>query len=204
MLSCYNRIIVIGILPGACYAGGMTSLLYSRGIRIFGYARFAEGRVHVIWAMEGCPSSTTWLDKSNSHVFLRPAQGKCLHDCFYFIDTEFGLCCLRVSTWAPLRRNSSSMARQPWLASPARVQSARLNNRSISRVTLADPRSRIAALACPEPCCLPDVNTASSTGRKLLTQNACSASLGRPSMCGLEATSAPGASEARWLRAGSP
>jgi hypothetical protein len=29
-------------LPGACYAGGMTSFLYSRGIRIFDYARFAE------------------------------------------------------------------------------------------------------------------------------------------------------------------
>jgi hypothetical protein len=25
-----------------CYAGGMTSFLYSRGIRIFDYARFAE------------------------------------------------------------------------------------------------------------------------------------------------------------------
>lgn len=42
VLSCYDRIIVTGTLPGACYAGGMTSFLYSRGIRIFDYPRFAE------------------------------------------------------------------------------------------------------------------------------------------------------------------
>ena len=42
VLSCYDRIIVTGTLPGACYAGGMTSFLYSRGIRIFDNARFAE------------------------------------------------------------------------------------------------------------------------------------------------------------------
>jgi len=42
MLSCYDRIIITGTLPGACYAGGMTSFLYSRGIRIFDYPRFAE------------------------------------------------------------------------------------------------------------------------------------------------------------------
>lgn len=42
VLSCYDRIVITGTLPGACYAGGMTSFLYSRGIRIFDYARFAE------------------------------------------------------------------------------------------------------------------------------------------------------------------
>ena len=42
VLSCYDRILIIGTLPGACYAGGMSSLLYSRGIRIFDYAQFAE------------------------------------------------------------------------------------------------------------------------------------------------------------------
>jgi len=41
-LSCYDRIVITGTLPGVCYAGGMTSFLYSRGIRIFDYARFAE------------------------------------------------------------------------------------------------------------------------------------------------------------------
>ena len=42
MLSCYDRIVITGTLPGVCYAQRMTSFLYSRDIRIFDYARFAE------------------------------------------------------------------------------------------------------------------------------------------------------------------
>ena len=122
VLSCYDRIIVTGTLPGACYAGGMTSFLYAKGIRVFDYPRFAEplrerirqraeevcaaagieieyvnkshirkedlvarvlavrgdapGLVHVISAMESCPSYKPWLDKSNGHVFLRATLGK--------------------------------------------------------------------------------------------------------------------------------
>lgn len=41
-LSCYDRIIIQGTLPGICYAQGMTSFLYANGIRIFDYPRFAE------------------------------------------------------------------------------------------------------------------------------------------------------------------
>ena len=40
-LSCYDRIIVTGALPGACYPGGMTSFLCAHGIRIFDYPKFA-------------------------------------------------------------------------------------------------------------------------------------------------------------------
>jgi hypothetical protein len=39
--SCYDRIVITGTLPGACFAGGMTKLLRSRGIRIFDYPVFA-------------------------------------------------------------------------------------------------------------------------------------------------------------------
>ena len=42
VLSCYDRILMIGTLPGACYAGGMTSFLFSKGMRLFDYAEFAE------------------------------------------------------------------------------------------------------------------------------------------------------------------
>jgi len=42
VLSCYDRIVITGTLPGVCYAAGMTSFLYAQGIRIFDYARFAE------------------------------------------------------------------------------------------------------------------------------------------------------------------
>lgn len=147
VLSCFDRIIITGTLPGACYADGMTSFLFSRGIRIFDYPRFAEplrdriraraqevceangvciehvnkshvrkedliagvlavrgdapGLVHVISAMESCPSYKPWLNKANGHVFLRPDTGKCLHYYFYFIDEVLGLCYLRVPTWAP-------------------------------------------------------------------------------------------------------
>jgi hypothetical protein len=42
VLSCYDRMVMTGTLPGVCYAAGMTAFLYSKGIRIFDYARFAE------------------------------------------------------------------------------------------------------------------------------------------------------------------
>jgi|CXWL01.1.fsa_nt_gi hypothetical protein len=38
-LSCYGRMIITGTLPGACYAGGMTSFLNFRHIKIFDYAK---------------------------------------------------------------------------------------------------------------------------------------------------------------------
>ncbi len=147
VLSCYDRILITGTLPGACYAGGMTSFLYSRGIRIFDYAQFAEplrdriraraqdvcaaagievehvsknhirkeelvqrvlasrgdapGLVHVLSAMEACPSYRPWHDKNSGKTFLRGDTGKCLHYYFYFIDDVLGLCYLRVPTWAP-------------------------------------------------------------------------------------------------------
>jgi hypothetical protein len=42
VLSCYDRIVITGTLPGACYAEGMTSYLNTHHIRIFDYPRFAE------------------------------------------------------------------------------------------------------------------------------------------------------------------
>ena len=147
VLSCYDRIIITGTLPGACYAEGMTSFLHAKGIRIFDYARFAEplrerirtraqevceaagvviehvnkshirkeelvarvlkvrgeapGLVHVLSAMEACNSYKPWHDKPSGRTYLRYDSGKCLHYYFYFIDEQFGLCYLRVPTWAP-------------------------------------------------------------------------------------------------------
>lgn len=147
VLSCFDRLLITGTLPEACYAGGMTSFLFKRGVRIFDYAQFAEplrdrirarasevctaagieiehvrnskirkeslvahvlasrgdapGLVHVISAMESCPSYKPWHNKTNGKTFLRPDTGKCLHYYFYFIDEELGLCYLRVPTWAP-------------------------------------------------------------------------------------------------------
>ena len=42
VLSCWDRILLFGMLPKICYAEGMTSYLYERKIRIFDYPKFAE------------------------------------------------------------------------------------------------------------------------------------------------------------------
>jgi hypothetical protein len=41
VLSCYDRVVVTGTLPGVCYAEGMTRYLYANNIRIFDYPQFA-------------------------------------------------------------------------------------------------------------------------------------------------------------------
>ena len=61
------------------------------------------GLVHVFSAMEACASFQPWYDKHTHHTSLKPTTGKCLHYYFYFIDEAFGLCYLRVPTWAPFR-----------------------------------------------------------------------------------------------------
>src|SRR5215472_12243952 len=61
------------------------------------------GLVHVISAMEACPTYKRWHSKETHRTFLRPATGKCLHYYFYFIDAELGLMYLRVPTWCPFR-----------------------------------------------------------------------------------------------------
>ncbi len=42
VLSCYDRILVVGTLPNICFAKGMTSYLYAHRVRIFDYPRFAQ------------------------------------------------------------------------------------------------------------------------------------------------------------------
>ncbi|MCR4430988.1 MAG: hypothetical protein NUV45_08240 [Tepidanaerobacteraceae bacterium] len=41
-ISCYDRIIIQGVIPGWCYAEGMTTYLYSNNIKIFDYPMFAK------------------------------------------------------------------------------------------------------------------------------------------------------------------
>jgi hypothetical protein len=42
ILSCFDRIILTGTIPGICYADGMSTLLRTKGIRIFDYTKWAE------------------------------------------------------------------------------------------------------------------------------------------------------------------
>jgi hypothetical protein len=63
------------------------------------------GLVCIITAMEVCSTYEARMDRK-SHTprpVLRRDNGKCLHFYYYFIDPEFGLCYLRISTWAPFR-----------------------------------------------------------------------------------------------------
>jgi DNA-binding MarR family transcriptional regulator len=147
VLSCWDRVVIRGTLPGLCYAGGMTSYLNAQHVRIFDYPRFAQplrdevranaeklaakagieiefvpksssrkearikqvlqergdhpGLVHILSAMEACPSYRPWHDKQTHETSLKPTSGKCLHYYFYFIDEQLGLCYLRVPTWCP-------------------------------------------------------------------------------------------------------
>jgi len=41
VLSCYDRVVITGTLPGVCYADGMTRFLHATGVRIFDYPQFA-------------------------------------------------------------------------------------------------------------------------------------------------------------------
>jgi hypothetical protein len=73
------------------------------------------GLVHIFSAMEPCPAFTPWHDKASGKTSLRYKDGKCLHYYFYFLDAEFGLCYLRVPTWAPFRLQFYCNAHN-WLA----------------------------------------------------------------------------------------
>jgi len=150
VLGCFDRMIIMGTLPGVCYPDGMAAFLRTHGILLFDYPSFVEpmrdelranaerlahesgleiefirsahafrkedrirtivaqrgdhpGLVHIFSAMEPCPAFTPWHDKATGRTSLRYKDGKCLHYYFYFIDAEFGLCYLRVPTWAPFR-----------------------------------------------------------------------------------------------------
>jgi hypothetical protein len=60
------------------------------------------GLVWIFSALEPC---TTYAPKYSPKrkAYLVAKDKKCLHYYFYFIDEEFGLCYLRVPTWAPFR-----------------------------------------------------------------------------------------------------
>ena len=150
VLSCYDRLVLTGTLPGVCFPDGMARHLRVHDIRLFDYPDFVAplreairenteaiaheeglkiehiratgafrkedriravlqargtqpGLVHIFSAMEPCPAFTPWYDKASGRTTLQYKDGKCLHYYFYFIDTEFGLCYLRVPTWAPFR-----------------------------------------------------------------------------------------------------
>jgi predicted transcriptional regulator len=61
------------------------------------------GLVHILSAMETCPTYKAWFNKQTQKAYVRPDQSKCLHYYFYFIDPWLGLCYVRVPTWSPFK-----------------------------------------------------------------------------------------------------
>jgi hypothetical protein len=61
------------------------------------------GLVHILSAMEACPSYMPWHDKVSHKTFLKSTQGKCLHYYFYFNDPDIGFGYVRVPTWCPFQ-----------------------------------------------------------------------------------------------------
>jgi hypothetical protein len=149
-VSCFDRIVINGTIPGICYSQGITSYFYSNGIRIFDFPNWAKplrdeihenakkiavqndleiefikkfkdfrkevkikeiikqrgdhpGLVHIFSAMETCNTYKPWHDKTTKRTFLKYDTGRCLHYYFYFIDSDLGLCYLRIPTWVPFR-----------------------------------------------------------------------------------------------------
>ena len=61
------------------------------------------GIVHIFSAMESCTAFKPWHNKQTHATYFKYDTGRCLHYYVYFIDKEFGLCYLRIPTWAPFR-----------------------------------------------------------------------------------------------------
>jgi hypothetical protein len=61
------------------------------------------GLVHILSAMEACPSYVPWHDKLSHKSFLKSTQSKCLHYYFYFNDPDIGFGYVRVPTWCPFQ-----------------------------------------------------------------------------------------------------
>lgn len=61
----------------------------------------APGLVHILSAMETCPTYHYRFDKATGKSFLKQTTTKCLHYYFYFMDELLGLGYLRVPTYPP-------------------------------------------------------------------------------------------------------
>lgn len=61
------------------------------------------GVICVLGAMERCSCFVLRHGAQSGWAYLDWGPGKCQHFYIYFIDAEFGLCHLRVPTWAPFR-----------------------------------------------------------------------------------------------------
>ena len=62
-----------------------------------------EGVVCILGAIERCRCFKVGKNQKTGYLQLQWSPGKCQHFYVYFVDAEFGLCHLRIPTWAPFR-----------------------------------------------------------------------------------------------------
>lgn len=62
-----------------------------------------EGLVCILSAMESCSCFKTGKNHKTNYLELQWSPGKCLHYYVYLMDPDYGLCYLRIPTWAPFR-----------------------------------------------------------------------------------------------------
>jgi hypothetical protein len=60
-----------------------------------------QGLVCVLSCVEPCSTYAVQRDRKSKTIRVVPAQRKCLHLYFYYMDREFGLMHVRVQTWLP-------------------------------------------------------------------------------------------------------
>jgi hypothetical protein len=107
------------------------------------------GLVHIFSAMECCAAFQPWHDKQTHQTAMRYTEAKCLHYYFYFIDPEFGLCYLRVPTWAPFRLQFYCNGHN-WLARQLTAEGIAFKQLDNTFIELADwPRAQGLADAFP-------------------------------------------------------
>ena len=61
------------------------------------------GLVHIFAAMECCSTYRYQYNKITGKNYLRGDESKCVHYYVYILHENFGLCYLRIPTWAPFR-----------------------------------------------------------------------------------------------------
>ncbi len=96
------------------------------------------GLVHIFSAMETCSSYRPWYDKASGKTSFKAITGKCLHYDFYFIDAQFGLCYMRVPTWAPFRLQFYFNG-HGWLAQQLRQAGIAFETADNAFLQIADP-----------------------------------------------------------------
>ena len=63
----------------------------------------APGIVCILSAMESCRCFKVCKNHKSGYLELQWKPGKCLHYYVYLMDPDYGLCYLRIPTWAPFR-----------------------------------------------------------------------------------------------------